>query len=138
MRKQIQLKEEELHQLIKESVERALIDEGFFDGVRGVASAAKSKLGDYADRAATKIGNGIDRFDDADVTFGANAKDALSRGWNKTKNFARNSYNNANNRAQARKAVQQLQAMQSMPQCQNRRCANAIRNLMAALNSDEE
>ena len=137
MIRQIQLREDELHQLIKESVERALVDEGFYDGVKGVARAAKNKLGDYADRAATKIGNGIDRFDDADVTFGAGAKDAVKRGWNKTKNFARNAYNNANQQSQTRKVLQTLETMQSMPQCQNRRCANAIKNLMAALQEED-
>lgn len=97
--RQIRLTEDELHALIRESVEQVLINEGWWSdlkaGVKPWASVGK----EAASRTSKKVGQAAaNQYDNARTAVGnayGRAKNAVGGAYNNAKNAVGNAYNSA-------------------------------------------
>ena len=97
--RQIRLTEDELHALIRESVEQVLINEGWWSDIKAGIKPWTSVGKEAASRASQKVGQAAaNQYDNARTAVGnayGRAKNAVGGAYNSAKNAVGNAYNSA-------------------------------------------
>ena len=144
MRQTIRLTESELRNIIQESINEAMIDEGFFGnigrGIRNAFSGDAQRLGQGAQRAAQAVGRGAQRAVQAVGQGAQRVGQAVQQGAQNVQqgaqsrwNAARAGYQANQNNGKIDKVINDLMELQSSGVLHGQAMTNAINALVTNL-----